>query len=211
MSRVSRSSISLRRSVRPPAHLHEERVARHLHGDRAEPFAHAHVADVGGRGAEQAAPVEPVVLVEAAVLGGEERLPHVQRDRVERDVHAPHDGDAAEESVAAGRGSCRPRPAGTRGSRRASGSRRSRRSGSQRVEQDRRRRSRAASAATASASCRRIQTRAGSRRRVHALAQHGDALPDGEREVRHLDSQGVVLCTATAQAGFRPRSAARQN
>ena len=52
-------------------------------------------------GAEEAAPVEPVVLVEAAVLGGEECLPHVQRDRVERHVHAAHDRDAAEEAVAA--------------------------------------------------------------------------------------------------------------
>ena len=54
MRRVRRSSISLRRSVRPERSFTRKRVARDLHRDRAEPFAHAEVADVAspwrGRG-----------------------------------------------------------------------------------------------------------------------------------------------------------------
>src|SRR4051812_24774627 len=74
-------------------------VAGDLHRDRAEALANSEVPHVRGDGAKESAPVQPVVLVEAAVLGGEEGLAHVQGDRVEWDVDPAHDGDAAEEAV----------------------------------------------------------------------------------------------------------------
>ena len=50
-------------------------------------------------GAEESAPVEPAVLVEAAVFGGDERLPHELRDRAERNVDAAHGLQASHDAV----------------------------------------------------------------------------------------------------------------
>ena len=81
--------------------LGDERVARDLHGDRAESLAHAERADVAETGAHEAAPVEPVVVVEAAILGGEERLAHVLRHLLDRHVDAADDREPAHEPTLA--------------------------------------------------------------------------------------------------------------
>jgi len=80
------------------------KAVRHVEVDlheRRGDVADAAGLHVGGGGAEEAAPVEPVVLVEATVFSGEEGLSNVQRNGVDRHVDAAHDRDAAEEAVAA--------------------------------------------------------------------------------------------------------------
>ena len=79
--------------------VHEERVARHLHGDRAESLAHAAMPQVADGRAEDPTPIEPVVLVEAPVFRGEERRAYMRRDVGERHVDAPHHGHASEIAV----------------------------------------------------------------------------------------------------------------
>src|SRR5690242_14238744 len=77
--------------------LGEEAVVHHLHGDRAEALADAERSDVANQGAHEAAPIQAVVVVEAPVFGGDERLLHVQRDLAQLDVHAAYDREAADE------------------------------------------------------------------------------------------------------------------
>src|SRR5213079_2930063 len=53
--------------------LLREHIAGELHGDGARPFARAEGAQVAPERAQHAAKIDPAVLVEAAVLDGEER------------------------------------------------------------------------------------------------------------------------------------------
>ena len=79
--------------------VHEERIARDLHGDGAESLAHPEVPHVAECRPEYAAPVEAIVLVEATILGGEEGLPYIQGDGIQRNVDATHECDASEKVV----------------------------------------------------------------------------------------------------------------
>ena len=72
--------------ARPHEMLGDERVPRDLHRDRAEAFTHAEGTDVTSAGPQEAAPIEPVVVVEAPILCREERLTHVFRDLLDRNV-----------------------------------------------------------------------------------------------------------------------------
>ena len=64
----------------PVIPIGQEAVVRHLHRDRAEPLSNAARAEVARDGAHHAAPVEPVMFIEAPVLRGDERVPDVLRD-----------------------------------------------------------------------------------------------------------------------------------
>ena len=78
----------------------EEAVARHLHRDGAEAFAHAHRRDIANDGTADAAPVDAAMIEEAAVLSGDERLLDRLGDLRQRDVDAAHDGQVSNEPVA---------------------------------------------------------------------------------------------------------------
>ena len=71
------------------ADLLGEDVAGQLHRDGREPLRETERKHVGLDGAEDAPEVDPVVVVEALVLGGDERLAHGQRYFAERDHRAP--------------------------------------------------------------------------------------------------------------------------
>ena len=79
----------------------EETVMRHLHRDGAEPFADPRRADVAKRGAKEGAPIEAVVVVESAILGGDERGAHLLRHIGERDVDPAYDGQPADQASVA--------------------------------------------------------------------------------------------------------------
>src|SRR6185369_9532909 len=87
--------------------LRDERVPRDLHRDRAEPFTHSEGTDVAGTGAQEAVPIESVVVVEATILGCEEGLTHVLWNLLDRDVHPadhrqpPHETALPVENLAA--------------------------------------------------------------------------------------------------------------
>src|SRR5690606_34332503 len=59
-----------------------ERVPGELHGDGAEPLAHAERAYVGDERTHGAAPVDPAVLPEALVLDGDEGGGDVGREGI---------------------------------------------------------------------------------------------------------------------------------
>src|SRR5690349_14046200 len=75
----------------------EEAVVYHLHRDRAEPFANAKRTDIAEERAQEAAPIESVVLVEAAVFCRDERLLDVRRNVAKIDVDAAYDRQMADE------------------------------------------------------------------------------------------------------------------
>src|ERR1043166_4056868 len=75
----------------------EKAVVRHLHGDRAKPFANAERADVAKHRAADGVPIETIVLVEAAVFSGDEGVLHVLRHRGQRDVHSADDLEPADQ------------------------------------------------------------------------------------------------------------------
>ena len=58
--------------------------------------------DVSGQGAEDARPVDAGVLVEALVLGDDERLLHLLRDVVELDQRAPFESELGDEASVSG-------------------------------------------------------------------------------------------------------------
>ena len=75
-----------------------EDVARELHRERREALREVPVHDIGCEGAEHARPVDARVLVEALVLGDDERLLHRLRNVGELDERAalePELGDEA--------------------------------------------------------------------------------------------------------------------
>src|SRR3989454_5446508 len=65
------------------ADLLREDVAGELHRDGGRPLRTSQGHDVGLERAEDTPVVDPVVRVEALVLGGDERLPHRERDLVQ--------------------------------------------------------------------------------------------------------------------------------
>src|SRR5207248_1730316 len=77
--------------------LYEKAVARHLHRDGAEAFAHAHRAHVADDGASHSAPVDTVVIEEAMIFRGDERLLHCLRDDRQRNVETADDGEVSDE------------------------------------------------------------------------------------------------------------------
>src|SRR3954471_3814204 len=77
----------------------EEAVVHHLHRDRAESLAHTEGANVANESAHEATPVQSIVIVEAPVLRGDERLLHVHRHFAQLDVYAAHDGEASDETA----------------------------------------------------------------------------------------------------------------
>src|SRR5690242_10223791 len=83
----------------PVVALGEKAVMHHLHRDRTEAFAHSQRADVSHEGTHEAAPIETVVIVEAPIFRGDERLLHVHRHLAQLDVDAPHDREAADEAA----------------------------------------------------------------------------------------------------------------
>ena len=64
-------------------------VPRQLHRDRGEPLGKAKLEQVGPDGAEDPVPVDPMVVVEALVFGGEEGGLHIGRHLTQRDHRAP--------------------------------------------------------------------------------------------------------------------------
>ena len=80
---------------------HGERVTRDLHCNRAETFAGVAGFQVGDKGTEEAAPIEPAMLVKAAIFGGDERLPDEIGNLAERDVDTPHQLEPAHYAVVA--------------------------------------------------------------------------------------------------------------
>src|SRR4029077_8441310 len=71
----------------------------HLHRDRAEPFAHAEGPDVSENCAQEAAPIEAVMVVKAAVFGRYESLLDVRRHVAQVDVDAPHHRQVANQAT----------------------------------------------------------------------------------------------------------------
>src|SRR4029078_9173358 len=75
----------------------QEAVVRHLHRDRAEALTDAARAEITQNRAEDAAPVEAVVVVEAAILGGDESVAYLLRHCGNRYVDAAHILEVTEE------------------------------------------------------------------------------------------------------------------
>src|SRR3989475_5925818 len=75
--------LDLARDLLLPADLLREDVAGELHRDGGRPLRAPQRHDVGLERAEDAPVVDPVVRVEALVLGGDEGLPHGERDLVQ--------------------------------------------------------------------------------------------------------------------------------
>ena len=67
--------------------IRQERVARDLHRYGRETFPEPERRRVAHDGPADAAPVEPIVIVEAPVFGGDECPPHVHRHRGKGHVH----------------------------------------------------------------------------------------------------------------------------
>ncbi len=80
------------------ADLLREDVARQLHRDGREPLGEAHRQEVVLDGAHDAPIVDPVVIVEALVLGRDERLAHRQRDFGQRQHGPPLGAELADEA-----------------------------------------------------------------------------------------------------------------
>src|SRR5438067_11249180 len=74
----------------------EKAVVDDLHRDRAEPLPHAERADVPHEGAHEASPVEPVVVIEAAVFRRDEGLLDVARNVAQLHVDPTYDRKAAD-------------------------------------------------------------------------------------------------------------------
>jgi hypothetical protein len=66
----------------------QEEVACHLHGDRRGALAFSAGGEVGAGGPQDAQEVDARVLVEAVVLGGEDRLLEDRRDVLDADEGA---------------------------------------------------------------------------------------------------------------------------
>ena len=79
-----------------------EDVSRELHRERREALREVAVHDVGGEGAEDARPVDARVLVEALVLGDDERLLHLLRDFLELDERAALEAELGDEASVGG-------------------------------------------------------------------------------------------------------------
>ena len=79
-----------------------EDVARELHGERREALREVAMHDVGGEGAEDAGPVDPRVVVEALVLGDDERLLHLLRDVADLDQRAALEPELGDEASVGG-------------------------------------------------------------------------------------------------------------
>src|SRR5438105_12874214 len=70
-----------------------------LHRDRAEPFANAQRAHIAHQRAHEAAPIESVMVVEAAILRSDEGLLDIRWHFPQLDVHAPNDREAADQAT----------------------------------------------------------------------------------------------------------------
>ena len=81
--------------------VREEGAAHHLHGDGAEPFADVERGEVTPEGATGASPIDPAVMIEAAVLDGDERRAQVTRHAGERHVDPADVGQPAERNTIA--------------------------------------------------------------------------------------------------------------
>ena len=84
------------------ADLLGEDVPRQLHGDRREPLRKAHRHEVVLDGAEDAPIVDPVMLVEALVFGGDEGLADGERDLAQRQHGAPLGTELADQPAVRG-------------------------------------------------------------------------------------------------------------
>src|SRR5690349_19929012 len=67
-----------------------EAVVPLVHGDGAESLDYGARAEVPEHSTKNAAPVETVVFVKAPVLGSDEGVAHLIRDRANRDVDSAH-------------------------------------------------------------------------------------------------------------------------
>ena len=76
-----------------------ESVARHLHRDGAESFARAPSANVGDDCAEESAPIETAVLVEASVLGRDEGLLDELRYGLQGDVDSSDNRESSHQAI----------------------------------------------------------------------------------------------------------------
>jgi hypothetical protein len=79
----------------------QKTVACDLHRDGAEALANFHSNHVAQRCPESRAPVETVVLTEAAILGGDESLLDVLRHIPEGDVETANDRETPDQAVCA--------------------------------------------------------------------------------------------------------------
>src|SRR4051812_2084865 len=79
----------------------EKTIMGDLHRDGAEALPHSSRARVSERGPKERAPVEPVVVVEAAILGGDKGGANMLGHVGQRYVDAPHHGQAPDQPAVA--------------------------------------------------------------------------------------------------------------